>query len=79
MGAPGRLALVERFVNAELATPEALGAWLAEHGLAGPDAEWSRGDLKRAVALRETLRGLLLRVEGDLSRDAAVRIARSLR
>src|SRR4051812_38992154 len=35
MGAPGRLALAERFVNAELTTPEALGDWLAEHGLAG--------------------------------------------
>jgi predicted RNA-binding Zn ribbon-like protein len=64
MGAPGRLALVERFVNAEPTTPEALGGWLAEHGLAGSDAAWTRADLDRAIELREALRALLLANNG---------------
>jgi predicted RNA-binding Zn ribbon-like protein len=79
MGAPGRLALVERFVNAEWAKPEALGAWLAEHALAGVDAQWSRSDLERAVALREALRALLLANNGlavepdaDAARDVSL-------
>ena len=77
MGAPGRLALVERFVNAEFSTPDALGGWLAEHGLAASDARWARADLERAVELREALRALLLANNGvpaepvvDLGRDA---------
>jgi predicted RNA-binding Zn ribbon-like protein len=64
MGAPGRLALVERFVNADFATAEALGGWLAEHGLAGSDEVWTREDLGRAVELREALRALLLANNG---------------
>jgi predicted RNA-binding Zn ribbon-like protein len=64
MGAPGRLALVQRFVNAELTTPEALGGWLAEHGLAGSDARWTRADLDRAIELREAVRALLLANNG---------------
>jgi predicted RNA-binding Zn ribbon-like protein len=64
MGAPGRLALVERFVNADLPTPEALGDWLAEHGLAGPEAAWTGGELERAIELREALRALLLANNG---------------
>src|SRR3954462_8568408 len=64
--APSDLALIEDFVNTfdletgeeQLASPDALTAWLAERGLAGeglgPDA------LASAVALREHLRGLLL-------------------
>jgi predicted RNA-binding Zn ribbon-like protein len=82
MGAPGRLALVERFVNAELTTSEALGDWLAEHGLAGSDAEWTRRDLERALELREGLRGLLLANNGvapepvaDIGRDAPLRVS----
>jgi predicted RNA-binding Zn ribbon-like protein len=81
MGAPGRLALVERFVNAELTTPEALGAWLAEHGLAGSDAGWTEGDREHAVELREALRALLLANNGvalepvaDLGGDAPLRV-----
>jgi predicted RNA-binding Zn ribbon-like protein len=76
MGAPGRLALVERFVNAELTTPAALGDWFAEHRLAGADAPWTRDDVARAGALREALRALLLANNGvavappaDVARD----------
>jgi predicted RNA-binding Zn ribbon-like protein len=86
MGAPGRLALVERFVNADLPTPEALGDWLAEHGLAGSGAEWTGADLERAIDLREALRALLLanngvavQPPGELGRGAplGVRVAAS--
>ena len=64
MGAPGRLALVERFVNADLATPEALGGWLAEHGLSGSGEAWGLADLGRAVDLQDGLRALLLANNG---------------
>lgn len=71
MGAPGRLALVERFVNAELTTPEAFAGWLAEHGLAGSGAGWTRADVERAVELREGLRALLLANNGVAAEPAA--------
>src|SRR3954447_22454373 len=64
MGGPGRLALVERFVNTELTAPEELGDWLAEHGLADADAIWADADLGRALELREALRALLLANNG---------------
>jgi len=64
MGAPGRLALVERFVNTELTAPEELGDWLAEHGLVDADAIWADADLGRALELREALRALLLANNG---------------
>jgi predicted RNA-binding Zn ribbon-like protein len=79
-GAPGRLALVERFVNTleidedadELATPGALGAWLAANGLAPADARWSQADRDRMVDLRECLRELLLANTGGAPDPAAV-------
>ena len=63
--APGRLALVEDFVNSaelpdgddELADVDAAGAWLARHGVTGASLhESERRDL---VELREALRDLL--------------------
>jgi predicted RNA-binding Zn ribbon-like protein len=68
--APGALALVEAFENTvdlesgedELATPEALAAWLAARGLLG-EGEGERlteADRARAVSAREALRALLL-------------------
>jgi predicted RNA-binding Zn ribbon-like protein len=67
LAAPGELELVRRFVNTRdlefetdvLTTPAALGAWLAEQGLADVRAA-TAADLRRAVALREALRALLL-------------------
>jgi predicted RNA-binding Zn ribbon-like protein len=71
--APGELEIVRRFVNTldidrgtdELDAPGALLGWLRESGLAGPGrdrrAGWpvTEADLRRAVALREALRGVL--------------------
>lgn len=65
--APGELELVRGFVNTrdlesesdELATPEALAAWLAGRGLLEPRASASETQLRRTLAVRESLRALL--------------------
>jgi predicted RNA-binding Zn ribbon-like protein len=65
--APEPLRLVQRFVNTAdheharefLATPPALTAWLGEAGLE-PAAAATVADLRRARALREALRDLLV-------------------
>jgi predicted RNA-binding Zn ribbon-like protein len=70
--APGELRLVQRFVNSvdmetgeeELATPEALGAWLAERELMGEGEPVTGGDLRRAIDVREGLRALMLANNG---------------
>ena len=87
--APGRLALVQAFLNTfydptpgchgdeVLSSPAALADWLAERGLLAPRARLRSGDLDRALALREALRDLL-RV-GDAhapARERANRLAR---
>ena len=69
--APDELALIEDFVNTvdeetgeeALGTPEALTAWLSEHGLAEHET-FDHDDLAGAVALRENLRALLLANNG---------------
>ncbi len=66
--APGKLALVRAFINTldidlgteELADADALAAWLEEGGLSAVGTRADRGDLQRALALREALRELLL-------------------
>jgi predicted RNA-binding Zn ribbon-like protein len=70
--APRPLYLVQRFVNSidlengeeELTSPEALRDWLAERGLMGAAEPASKGDLKRALDVREGLRALLLANNG---------------
>lgn len=70
--APGRLALVQDFVNTadllegseELGDPEALAAWLADRALLEPGAPVAQADLEHALALREALRRLLLANNG---------------
>ena len=69
--APGELAIVQRFVNTldieagtdELDSPAALTTWLERHGLGvgpgRPASAVTAADLRRAVALREALRGVL--------------------
>jgi predicted RNA-binding Zn ribbon-like protein len=76
--APGRLALVQAFVNSfydlgerrgadDFATPDGLAGWLAARGLgAGPVSEAER---RRAVAVREGLRAVLFE-HNDRPRDA---------
>jgi predicted RNA-binding Zn ribbon-like protein len=66
--APGQLALVQAFVNTvdleegreELDGPAALRSWLAGRGLIEPAAPVGEGDLRRALAMREALRALLV-------------------
>jgi predicted RNA-binding Zn ribbon-like protein len=64
--APGRLRLVQRFVNTNdledgpelLPDAAALGAWLREAGLLSPAETVDAGDYARAVELREAIRDL---------------------
>src|SRR5260370_27669785 len=67
--APGGLELVRAFVNTldieagtdELSSPAALAAWLRSRDLTGPgDARATEDDLRRAIAMREALREVLL-------------------
>jgi predicted RNA-binding Zn ribbon-like protein len=65
--APGRLRLVQRFVNTNdletgpdlLPDAIALGAWLRDAGLLDASAEVTADDHRRAIALREAIRGLV--------------------
>lgn len=66
--APGELEHVRVFVNTreieedrdDLDTAAALARWLTDKGLGPPGLKASRGDLARAVELREALRASLL-------------------
>ena len=70
--APEPLYLVQRFVNSvdletgedELATPEALRDWFAEHGLMDRTGSVGTADLRRAIDVREGLRAILLQNNG---------------
>jgi predicted RNA-binding Zn ribbon-like protein len=69
--APGRLALVQAFVNTYfdltpgrhgndvLSSPAALASWLAKRGLMSPGTRLRCQDLEHALALRGALRDLL--------------------
>ena len=70
--APGALALVQSFINSHydlevshgadlLATPPALGKWLADHNLIETGAPLQQRDVERTVAVREGLRALASR------------------
>jgi predicted RNA-binding Zn ribbon-like protein len=81
LAAPGELELVRRFVNTRdleleteaLGAPAQLDAWLREYGLAQADRAATAADLKRALALREALRALLLaNATGDPPPPAAL-------
>jgi predicted RNA-binding Zn ribbon-like protein len=71
--APGRLLLVQEFVNTldvepgvdDLIDGETLRAWLAERELIGPAEALADGDLERARTFREALRTLLEERDGD--------------
>ena len=76
--APGRLGLVQAFLNtfwdldahgADIwSSPEAYGLWLGERGFSGPV---SRVDLDAAVLVREALRSLALANHDDAAAPAA--------
>ena len=81
--APGKLRLVEEFVNTldlddgidHLANPADLGAWFAARGLARPDVVAGPVDVRRAVELREALRAALLANNGGAPlTDAAISV-----
>ena len=64
--APGALEVVRAFVNTkygsrhnELTTAGQLRTWLLRHGLLNKDAPVTEGDFRRAVEVREAIRGLL--------------------
>jgi predicted RNA-binding Zn ribbon-like protein len=84
--APGRLRLVQQFVNTVdfehgremLSGPERLGAVLSELGLLSPNETVSADDLERALAVREALRGLALANNGGpADRDALATLERA--
>jgi predicted RNA-binding Zn ribbon-like protein len=86
--APGELDVVRRFVNTleldldelapgeepdKIASPAALRDWLAAQGLGEPDlGQPTDADVRRAAALREALRALLLANNGEPVDPAAV-------
>jgi predicted RNA-binding Zn ribbon-like protein len=81
--APGQLELVRAFVNTrdieagtdDLAGPDRLASWLQDHGLAEAEATADQGDLRRALALREALREILLsHTDGTQPAGTATRI-----
>jgi predicted RNA-binding Zn ribbon-like protein len=80
--APGELELVREFVNSldletgvdELSGARPLAEWLAERDLIPARTRLSGADLRRAVELREALRGLLLANNGVPPRPADVEI-----
>jgi predicted RNA-binding Zn ribbon-like protein len=68
--APGRLELLQRFVNTynhdfprewdRIGIPEKAQAWLREKGLVGPGVRIAQGDVARLIELREAIRALAI-------------------
>jgi predicted RNA-binding Zn ribbon-like protein len=79
--APGDLELVRRFVNTrdveegtdELDGPESLLGWFSDTGLLDDEEIADEEDLKRALALREGIRSLLLANSGKELEPADLR------
>ena len=77
--APGELELVRQFLNTidiedgveEIGTPDTLAAWLASHGL-GNGYEPEDGEVRRAIAMRESLRAFALANNGEPLPEGAV-------
>ena len=71
--APGRLAIIEDFVNTRdvegekeyLVRPESLAKWLTKWGFVDERPALTAADLERAKAVREALRVLLLANSGE--------------
>ncbi len=79
--APGELELVRQFVNTldveevtdELDGPDSLLGWLSGMGLLDDEGIADEEDLKRALALREGIRSLLLANNGEMIEPADLR------
>src|SRR4051812_38335020 len=89
--APGRLALLQRFINSHnhdlprdwdrIGSPEKAAAWLREKQLVGPDDPVSDADAARLRELREAIRALAvanLRGRPDVAATAVIRRAAGL-
>jgi predicted RNA-binding Zn ribbon-like protein len=83
--APGRLALVQRFVNTRLhdfgidrlGTAAKAETWLRTHGLLAPGASLDEADAARLRRVREALRALAVaNREGDLDPSVAAELTR---
>jgi predicted RNA-binding Zn ribbon-like protein len=86
--APGELELVRAFVNTydaeerreDLTGPEPLAGWLTGHELLEAGASATASDVRRAVAVREALRAVLLHHAGlDLDPGAAAALDEAAR
>ena len=85
--APGELEHVRAFVNTidleegseELAGPDELATWLAEHGLAPIGLDATNADVEYAIGLREALRSVLLahNADGFIHADVAAALDRA--
>ncbi len=84
--APEPLRLVQAFVNSadlekgedELATPEAVAAWFAQHDLVPAGTVVGAAEHRRAIDVREGLRAVLFAHNGgDLDREATERLERA--
>jgi len=93
--APGGLGLVQAFINSHydlevdhgadlLATPRELRRWLRAHRLIEPRVRVGRGDLQRALSVREGLRelargnGVRPPIDGSPDEEALIDAARAL-
>jgi len=84
---PHRLEVVIDFVNTrdleegtdELSTAEGLTGWLAARNLIEPPAAASDGDRRRAVRLREALRGLMIENNGGPGSEGWQELERAAR
>lgn len=82
--APGRLELLQRFVNTHnhdfpddwdrIGTPEKARGWLSEKGLVEPGEPVTEGDVVRLRELREAIRALAIAGHGGDPREAVGRI-----
>jgi predicted RNA-binding Zn ribbon-like protein len=86
--APGRLELLQRFINTynhdfprewdRLGSAEKAGAWLRQKGLVAPGDRVSDADVARLRELREALRALALANHGGRPDRAATEVLRKI-
>jgi predicted RNA-binding Zn ribbon-like protein len=84
--APGRLELLQRFINSynhdfpadwdRIGTPQKAQAWLQDKRLVAPGHRVSEADVARLCELREALRALVLSHHGDGPGGAATDVVR---